>query len=148
MDHEGHRWSPDEHSRKHEPGDSSMATAKKAGEFSFKSTGTTYVDAAGGGVVHINLDGTATGFGTVLGTLSLESDGPGIETGRTSWSGEGYLDNGEVMQSTGEGFYERTGKHVWRVRSILRVSNGAIFTTDALISLKGRTYKGTMTPFD
>jgi hypothetical protein len=44
--------------------------------------------ARGNGAVHINLEGTATGFGTLLGTLSLFGDAPGcapqiFDPGRT-----------------------------------------------------------------
>lgn len=124
-----------------------MAKGKnKGGEFSFKSTSVTYNEIPGaGGETAINLEGTATGFGTVLGTMSLWSDGPGAESGRSSWVGSGYLENGEVVQGTGDGFYERTGKHKWRVRSVVRVSTGALLLSDGVISLDGRSYKGTLT---
>lgn len=126
-----------------------MADGKKAGEFSFKATSVAYVMTEdGGGANHIDLDGTATGFGEVLGTMTLVGDAPMSQSGSTSWVGTAYLDNGDVVESTGAGFFERSGKHKWRVRSILRGSTGAVYVTDGVISLKGRTYKGTMTPFE
>ncbi len=126
-----------------------MANAKKAGEFSFKATSVAYVlTEDGGGANHLDLDGTATGYGEVLGTLSLFGDGPMAQSGPASWVGTAYLDNGDLVESTGAGFFEKVGKHKWRVRSIMRGSTGAVFVTDGVISLKGRTYKGTMTPFE
>jgi hypothetical protein len=126
-----------------------MADAKKSGEFSFNATSVAYVmTEGGGGANHINLEGTATGFGEVLGTLSLFGDAPMAQSGPASWVGTAYLDNGDVVESAGEGFFERSSKHKWRVRSIMRGSTGAVYVTDGVISLKGRTYKGTMTPFD
>jgi hypothetical protein len=126
-----------------------MATAKKSGGFSFKATSVAYVVTDdGGGANQINLDGRAEGFGTVLGTLSLYGDAPMVQTGRTSWVGTAYLDNGDLVEGAGEGFFEAAGKHRWRVRSILRTSTGAVYRTDGVISLKGRTYKGTVTAWD
>ena len=122
-----------------------MATAKKAGEFSFTSTGVTYLEgSSGAGVAQINLEGTATGFGTVLGTMTLYDDAPGSKTGRSSWLGVAFLDNGDQVQGSGEGFFEECGKHKWRTRSILRTSTGAVLLSDGIISLDGRTYKGTL----
>jgi hypothetical protein len=118
---------------------------KKAAEFSLKSTSVTYNEIPGGGETEVNLEGTATGFGTVLGTLSLWADGPGADSGRSSWVGSGYLENGEVVQGTGDGFFEKVGKHKWRVRSVVRVSSGALLLSDGVISLDGRSYKGMLT---
>jgi hypothetical protein len=125
-----------------------MADAKKGGEFSFKATSVAYVITDGGGANQINLEGKATGFGEVLGTLSLFGDAPMSQAGQSSWVGTAYLDNGDIVEGTGDGFFERSGKHKWRVRSIMRTSTGAVYVTDGTISLKGRTYKGTITPFD
>jgi len=118
---------------------------KKAAEFSLKSTSVTYNEIPGGGETEINLEGTATGFGTVLGTMSLWADGPGADSGRSSWVGSGYLENGEVVQGTGDGFFEKVGKHKWRVRSVVRVSSGALLLSDGVLSLDGRSYKGMLT---
>jgi hypothetical protein len=126
-----------------------MAEGKKSGEFSFKATSVAYVMTEdGGGANHLDLDGTASGYGEVLGTLSLFGDGPMAQSGPASWVGTAYLDNGDIVESTGTGFFERTGKHKWRVRSIMRGSTGLVYLTDGVISLKGRTYKGTMRLFD
>ena len=122
-----------------------MATAKKSVNFAFKSTSVTYAQLPGGGVNHINLEGTAAGFGTVLGTLSLFADSPGAKAGRTKWIGEAYLDNGEQIQSTSDGFWQATGKQKWRVRGTLCNSLGDVYQSDGVISLEGRTYKGTLT---
>lgn len=129
-------------------GDFNMATAKKAVAFSFKSTGVSYLKVPGGGVNHINFEGTATGFGAVLGTLSFYADAPGAQSGRSSWVGTAYLDNGDEVQGTSEGFWERGGKHKWRVRGLLRTSTGAMYQSDGIVSLDGRTYKGTLTEWE
>jgi hypothetical protein len=123
-----------------------MAKGDKQGKFSFKSTSVTY-DAApgGGGTVRINLDGEATGFGTVMGTMTLAVDAPGSQTGSSTWVGEAYLPNGDVVQGTGAGFFERAGKHKWRIRSVVRTSTGGMLLSDGTISLEGRVYKGTLT---
>lgn len=122
-----------------------MAKGKKQGEFSFKATSVTYDEGAGGGVIALNLDGTAAGFGTVLGTMTLFGDAPGSQSGQSSWVGEAYLQNGDVVQGSGAGFFEQSGKHKWRVRSVIRTSTGAVLLSDGVISLDGRSYKGKLT---
>jgi hypothetical protein len=120
-----------------------MATAKKTVDFSFKSTGVTFQELGGGsGVNHINFEGKATGFGTVLGTLSLFNDAPGAQSGTTHWVGTAFLDNGEQVSGSSEGYWERTGKHKWRVRGLMRTSAGTTYTSDGVVSLSGCTYKG------
>jgi hypothetical protein len=96
----------------------------------------------GGGANHVNLEGTATGYGTVIGTLTFVADAPGVKSGTTSWLGAGYLDDGEIRQGSGEGVYEESGKHKWRVRSIVRIDDGSILLSDGKLSLDGRSYKG------
>jgi hypothetical protein len=123
-----------------------MATSNKPATFSFKGTSVTYQPGPDGdGFASINCDGTATGYGTVLGTLSFFADAPGAKTGRTSWIGTAFLDDGTEVRGSSEGFYESAGKHKWRVRGLLRTSTGAMLLTDGEVSLKGRSYKGTLT---
>ncbi len=122
-----------------------MAKANTAMEFSFKSTSITFVEApGGGGVTHVNLEGTATGFGTVLGTLSFFADTQGAEGGRTHWVGTAYLENGDEVYGSSGGVWQRLGNHKWRVRGTLATSAGSVYQTDGVISLDGRTYKGTL----
>jgi hypothetical protein len=122
-----------------------MAKGKKSAGFSFKSTGVTYSETpSGGGAIQVNLEGSATGFGTVLGTMTLHSDAPGAQSGRSTWVGGAYLGKGGVVQGSGHGFFEQSSKHKWRVRSVIRTSTGAVLLSDGVISLDGRTYKGTL----
>ena len=53
-------------------------------------------------------EGTATGYGTVLGTLHFRGE-PGAKTGALSWRGQGFLENGETIVGTGEGTWEELG---------------------------------------
>ena len=56
-----------------------MAIGKEIGKFSLKSVSTSYAEE--GGSVQINCDGTATGYGTVLGTLETRAR-PGLPRAR------------------------------------------------------------------
>ena len=47
-----------------------MALGKQSGEFSYKVTSTTYSETS----AQINLHGTATGFGTVEGTMTVTGE--------------------------------------------------------------------------
>src|SRR5574337_1119710 len=71
-----------------------MALGKEIGQFSLKSTSVRYSEE--GGSVEINYEGTASGYGTVVGTLSLRGE-PGAKAGPCSWTGQGFLESGEVV---------------------------------------------------
>ena len=68
-----------------------MALGKQLGEYSFKQTSNT-VAATGS---KLNFHGTATGFGTVQGTLTIKADAPGAPSGVCSWEAVGFLEDGK-----------------------------------------------------
>jgi hypothetical protein len=114
-----------------------MPLGKEVSEFSSKVTSVTYRDTSGQANVH----GTATGFGTVQGTLSFTGQ-PNAKSGTNSWRGTAYLDNGETLNAAGEGTWEESGKHKWHVRMLLRGSDGQSFFSDGEVDLAGQSYNG------
>ena len=115
-----------------------MALGKEFGDFSFKITSVGYSE---DGTAQINLDGTATSYGTVLGTLTLRGE-PGAKRGTATWRGDGFLENGDVVQGAGEGSWEEIGRHEWRTRLVVSVSDGETFASDGRLDLASRTYTG------
>jgi hypothetical protein len=118
-----------------------MAIGKEIGEFTLKSITTSY--ALEGGSVQVNLDGPATGYGTVLGTLTFRGE-PGAKGGALSWRGQGFLDSGDAVTGTGEGTWEEIGKHRWHTRMIVTTSDGKCHASDGHLDLKTRTLSGKM----
>jgi hypothetical protein len=118
-----------------------MAIGKEVGEFSLKTTSVSYAE--DGGSVQLNLEGTATRYGTVLGTATFRGE-PGAKTGSLSWRGQGFLENGEAVTAIGEGNWQEIGKHQWRTRMIVSVSDGSSHASDGHLDLATRTLKGKM----
>ena len=118
-----------------------MAIGKEIGTFTFKSVTTSY--ALEGGSVQVNLDGTAKGYGTVLGTLTFRGE-PGAKSGSLSWRGQGFLDDGKTVTGAGEGVWEESGKHKWRTRLIVSNSDGTSHASEGLLDLETRTLSGKM----
>ena len=116
-----------------------MAIGKEIGEFSLKSISTSYAEE--GGSVQINCDGTATGYGTVLGTLTFRGE-PGAKSGALSWRGQGFLENGDTVAGAGQGTWESIGKHKWRSRLIVTTSDGGCHESDGHLDLKSRILSG------
>jgi len=116
-----------------------MAIGKELGEFTLKSTGTSYAEE--GGTVRLDCEGTATGYGTVLGTLRFQGE-PGAKTGALSWRGQGFLENGDTITGTGEGTWEEIGKHQWRTRLLVSTSDGGCHASDGVLDLATRTLTG------
>ena len=118
-----------------------MAIGKEIGQFSLKSTSVRYAEEAG--TVEISYEGTATGYGTVLGTLTLRGE-PGAKTGPSSWRGQGFLENGDVVSGAGQGTWEELGKHQWRTRLIVSTSDGRVHASDGKLDLASRSLTGKM----
>jgi hypothetical protein len=118
-----------------------MAIGKEIGKYTFKAVTTSY--ALDGGSVQINLDGTATGYGTVLGTLTFRGE-PGAKSGALSWRGQAFLDTGDAVTGAGEGTWEESGKHKWRTRLIVSTSDGKSHASEGQLDLKTRTLSGKM----
>lgn len=118
-----------------------MALGKEIGEFSLKSTSTSYAE--DGVTVRIDLDGKATGYGTVLGTLTMRGE-PGAKSGSCSWRGQGFLEGGDTVIGSGEGTWEEIGKHKWRTRLVVATSDGRTHASDGQLNLEGRSLTGKM----
>jgi hypothetical protein len=115
-----------------------MALGKELGDFKFKITSVAYAE---DGAAYINVDGTATGYGTVLGTVVARGE-PGAKSGTVSWMGEGFLEDGSVVRGQGQGTYEECGRHQWRTRMLISVSNGDTIASDGRIDLASRSFSG------
>lgn len=116
-----------------------MALGKELGVYKLKQTGVSYRE--DGASVTVDFDGTATDFGTVLGTLILRAE-PGATQGPCSWRGQSFQENGERSVATGEGTWEDSGTNQWRVRLLVNTSDGRTFGTDGVLDLASRSLNG------
>ena len=122
-----------------------MALGKEIGDFSFNLTSTSYAEDGDG--VQLNYEGTATGFGTVLGSLYGRGE-PGAKQGTCSWRAQAFLDSGDQVVGSGEGTWEEIGKHRWRVRILNQTSDGQIFAADGAVDLASRSFAGKLIEWD
>lgn len=116
-----------------------MALGKEIGTFDFKIT--SWSQAEDGGSVSITVDGTGSDFGTVLGTLTGVI-APGAKSGAASWRSQAFLDNGEAVQGRGEGTWVDSGKHQWRIRMNVAISDDRFIAADGTLNLADRSFKG------
>jgi hypothetical protein len=115
---------------------------KAIGEFSMKAITSTYSPGPAGSLLNqVNWEGTATGFGTVFGTATY-SGGP--KGGSFDWHAEAFLDNGDVMTGGGPGTFESVGKHRWRTKGYMDLSDGRRIMGEGEIDLASRSWKGTI----
>ena len=116
-----------------------MPKGKQIGEFSLNFTSLTLTPGPAGSVVILgNCEGTATSFGTVLGTASFV----GGKSGTLSWCSSAYLEDGEQVSSSGSGSYESSGKHRWRTLGFLQISDGRSLISEGEIELAKRSWVG------
>ena len=121
--------------------------ADPVGEFSLKHTGSAYAKTENGELAsYANWQGTATGYGTIFGTLSLSQ--PLAEAGATSgsctWAGQAFLEDGTALGALGEGTWQQLeGQHKWKVSLLIDNSNGDRNQCEGEIDLATLTFNGT-----
>jgi len=121
--------------------------ADSIGEFKLVYTGSAYVrNADGVTVAYANYEGPATGFGTVIGTLSFLLPEGGATSGTCSWAGQGFPPGKPWVSGSGEGTWEQVeGRFAWKI-SLPGVENsdGSYLRSEGEVDLEARTYSGQM----
>ena len=116
-----------------------MAAGQQSGEFSFKITSLIFTPGPANSVlVQVNFEGTASGYGTVLGTDTVVVGKSGPYSGCSAC----YLDNGEITTYTSRGTYESSGRHKWRLQEVGQFSNGKTVDAEGEVDLAARTWNG------
>jgi hypothetical protein len=113
---------------------------KQVGEYSFAFNSFRFsAGPAGSVLIEGNCEGTATGFGTVLGTLSAVGGGKG---GSLGWCASGYLENGDQVFGQGTGTYQSVGKHRWRSQLAIQISDGRTIGAEGELDLATKSWSG------
>jgi hypothetical protein len=117
-----------------------MAAGKQVGEYSFKFTSFTLVPGPAGSIpVQCNCDGTGTGYGTVLGSLTAS----GGNSGTLTWYAQAFLENDDRRLISGSGTYDSAGTNRWRTQLVLQVSDGRRVVGSGEFELVSRSWSGT-----
>jgi len=116
--------------------------ADPVGEFSLASTGTTFEANDDGLKSTANFEGTATGYGTVAGTLTFMADAADASIGAARWVGQGFLDDGSQVAGVGQGTWEQAGHHRWSIKMDIEISSGDRIRSEGEVDLASRTYNG------
>ena len=119
--------------------------ADSIGEFSLNQTSNAYVKNDDGVVVaYVNYDGTATGFGTVMGTMSFPLPDGGASSGACSWTGQAFPPDRPWNTASGDGTWEQIeGKYAWKINiPALHISDGRVIRSEGVLDLEARTFNG------
>ena len=121
--------------------------AESTGEFALNHLGNVYAKNAEGVVVaHANYEGTATGFGTVMGTMSFPLPESGATSGTCTWTGQGFPPDTPWTSSSGEGTWEQIeGRYAWKISlPIIEISDGTRLRSEGELDLAAKTLSGQM----
>ena len=116
-----------------------------AGEFSLEHRGTTYIKTDDALDSYANFMGTATGFGTVAGTLKVSNplSGPVATSGPCSWSSQAFLEDGTTVTAHGEGSYEQlSATQKWAISLDIEISNGDKLRSEGEVALDTLIFSG------
>jgi hypothetical protein len=119
--------------------------ADAIGEFALKHVGSALTKNDDGVVVtYVNYEGTATGFGTVFGTLAFPLPEGGARSGTCSWAGQGFPPDSQWTSSSGDGTWEQVdGKYAWNISiPSLGISDGRVIRSEGVLDLEARTFNG------
>lgn len=116
------------------------------GEFAHRHLGNSYTAREGGGlVVNSSWEGTATGYGTVFGTLIFQVE-DGAAGGGVQWVGQAYPPDTDFVNANGSGTWAQVeGAHRWAISiPVIVVSNGDRVRCEGQVDLATRTFTGQM----
>ncbi|MCZ6617389.1 MAG: hypothetical protein O7E57_04595 [Gammaproteobacteria bacterium] len=117
------------------------------GEFAFHHTGNALVKNDDGVVVaYASYEGTATGFGTVMGTVAFPLPESGAASGTCSWTGQGFPPDSPWTTSFGDGTWEQVeGKYAWKISiPVIEISDGTRIRSEGELDLEAKTFNGQM----
>jgi hypothetical protein len=121
--------------------------ADSIGEFALNQTGNVYAKNDDGVVVaYVNYEGTATGYGTVMGTMSFPLPEGGATSGTCSWAAQGFPPDSAWTTSSGDGTWEQIeGRYAWKISlPVIEISNGTRIRTQGELDLEAKTLTGQM----
>jgi hypothetical protein len=118
-----------------------MQKGKQLGEYSFKATSNRVRE---DGKLEINWEGTATGFGVVVATMTVTvGDG---KSGQYDQYGISYRDDGTITTARHEsGEYKSIGKHKWATTGVIKIkADGRELTVveEGTMELATKTWNG------
>jgi hypothetical protein len=101
---------------------------------------------AGVVTAYANYEGTATGFGTVFGTMSFPLPVGGATTGTFKWTGQGFPPDSPWVSGPGEGTWQQiAGENSWNiVIPTIENSDGSLIRSEEKLDLAARTLSGQM----
>lgn len=118
-----------------------MNEAAAIGEFSFRAITFILTPGLAGTVqMQVTFEGSATGFGLTLGTMTVVCTGPG--SGEWTWCAANYPDCGEGISGSGKGSFKDQGSRRWHTRGLLTISDGRSALVDGDFELNARTWTG------
>ena len=121
--------------------------ANSVGEFDLNHIGNAYAKIDDNVVVaYASYEGTATGFGTVMGTLAFPLPDQGATSGTVTWTGQAFPPDREPSTSFGEGSWEQVeGSHAWNISvPALEISDGTKLRSEGVVDLEAKSFKGQM----
>ena len=117
------------------------------GEFTLRMANNSFTSGTDGAVVGtVDFEGTADGFGTVLGTLRVPLSQPGAKSGSCTWTGQAFPDDRPWLLSSGKGTWEQLeGQHCWKMAfPLVEISDGTRLRCEGTIDLPTRSFTGRM----
>jgi hypothetical protein len=109
-------------------------------DFSFNWNTITFSESQGDVIATINIEGTAEGFGTVLGTLTVR--GAGTPSGTYEMLAVSFPEEGEQVIGRGTGDWRQVAADRWESNQTTALSTGDSIKGEGIFDLPNRTWSG------
>ena len=122
--------------------------AEPIGEFNMKNTGISFDLLSDDRIQQTaDFEGTASGFGAVLGTMILRQylSETSNTSGPLSFVGKALLDDNSLLGGIGQGTWEQIGQEArFKVVMTVKVSDGSQHRSEGIVDHVARTFNGKM----
>jgi hypothetical protein len=108
--------------------------------FSFNWNTITFSESGDDVIATINIEGTADGFGVVLGTLTVQ--GAGTPSGTYQMLAVSFPEEGEQVIGRGTGEWQQVAPHLWESQQTTQLSTGDTVKGEGVFDLPNRTWSG------
>ncbi len=114
-----------------------MKKGKPFGDFAFKAITTRVLP---GGKTEVNIEGSATGFPAIVGTVTVQTSND--KSGKANYDWAGVTAAGEEIYGSSTIEWEALGAQRWSTQGVVRLPDGTAIYAEGVVDRPNRSWTG------